>query len=240
MPEILPPQFAGVQQRPFYVKARSVITAISIVWLVLAVAGYGSFSGGTTSLALSLAMMYGTGVAIMVVASAVYRLVKRSALRRTETAPEDTAAAVFVDATRFAAEELMAALSPSRSGSRPAASAWPAARPVEAARPQDTSAAPDSAPAAQRPVSAGAGVPAEAGVLAQAGREAAKTQAARPQAPSAGKPAAPRPAVAKSVVNKKAAAKKKKGSKPRGPKPGSAVPHSGSGKQPGPELKRAA
>ena len=94
MPDILPPQLAGVQQRPFYVKVRSVITVLSAVWLILAIAGYGFFSGGTTSLALSLTLMYGTGMALLVVVSALYRLLKRSAMRRTEAAPEDTAAAV--------------------------------------------------------------------------------------------------------------------------------------------------
>jgi len=122
----LPPQLAGVQQRPFYVKARTVLTAVSTAWLILAIAGYGSFSGGTTSLALSLSLMYGTGIAILVVVSALYRLLKRSAVRRSESVPEDSAAAVFLDATRSATEELLDALAPSRAQRLPS-SVLPAA-----------------------------------------------------------------------------------------------------------------
>ncbi|WP_152969910.1 hypothetical protein [Arthrobacter sp. Edens01] len=247
MPEILPPQFAGVQQRPFYVKARSVITAVSVVWLVLAVAGYGSFSGGTTSLALSLALMYGTGVAILVVASALYRLVKRSAVRRTENAPQDHAAAVFVDATRFAAEELKFALAPSWSGSRPA-SAWPAAVPATAGL--DSAAQQESAPAAHKPLSkpdvsrpAAKAAPVQAktvkpGVSQQDGKAASVE--AKANKPAAGRPQAGHPTVSKSVVNKKAAAKKKKGSKPRQIKPGTGVHHQRPAKQAESGLKRAA
>lgn len=242
MPEILPPQFAGVQQRPFYVKARSVITAVSVVWLVLAVAGYGSFSGGTTSLALSLALMYGTGVAILVVASALYRLVKRSAVRRTENAPQDHAAAVFVDATRFAAEELKFALAPSWSGSRPA-SAWPAAAASSAAQ-QETAPAADktlSKPDVSRPAAKAAPVKAKTakpGVNQPAGK--AESVEAKENKPSSGRPQTGHPTVSKSVVNKKAAAKKKKGSKPRQIKPGTGVHHQRPAKQAESGLKRAA
>ncbi|MER1997256.1 MAG: hypothetical protein ABTA24_12280 [Arthrobacter sp.] len=213
MPEIMPPQLAGVQQRPFYVKARSVITAVSILWLILAVAGYGSFSGGTTSLALSLALMYGTGVAILVVAAAVYRLIKRSALRRAESAPQDAAAAAFVDATRFAAEEIRAALSPARPGRAPAASAWSAGAEQRAA------AVPvlrePGAPAAVR--DAAADLP---GPAAQQAPAVGRTPAPKPSPSAAperagGTPAAGKAVVGKSVVNKKASAKKKKSAKPR-------------------------
>ena len=112
MSDILPPQLVGVQQRSLYVKARAVLTVISIVWLVMAVTGFGFFSGGTTSLALSLVLLYGTGVALVVVIAGIYRLVKKSAVRRAESVPDDTAALAFVDATRSATEELRAALRP--------------------------------------------------------------------------------------------------------------------------------
>ena len=236
MPEIMPPQLAGVQQRPFYVKARSVITAVSVVWLVLAVAGYGSFSGGTTSLALSLALMYGTGIAILVVAAAIYRLVKRSAVRRMEHAPEDAAAAAFIDATRFAAEEIRAALTPARPGSRPAVSAWSAAADQRAAAVPvfrepgaETAFArelltrePGSAPAAGSPAGSAPAAAAAAGpVSSGAAKSAASTN----------------PAAGKSVGNKKASAKKKKGSKPRtapAGRPADSRPSAGQ------DLKRAA
>ena len=112
MSDILPPQLVGVQQRSLYVKARAVLTVISIVWLVMAVTGFGFFSGGTTSLALSLVLLYGTGVALVVVIAGIYRLVKKSAVRRAESVPDDTAALAFVDTTRSATEELRAALRP--------------------------------------------------------------------------------------------------------------------------------
>ncbi len=251
----MPPQLAGVQQRPFYVKARSVITAVSVVWLVLAVAGYGSFSGGTTSLALSLALMYGTGIAILVVAAAIYRLVKRSAVRRMEHAPEDAAAAAFIDATRFAAEEIRAALTPARPGSRPAVSAWSAAADQRAAAVPvfrepgaETAFArelltrePGSAPAAGAAAAASAAAP--AGSAPAAGRPPATGASAAgassgPVSSGAAKSAPTKsPAAGKSVVNKKASAKKKKGSKPRtapAGRPADSRPSAGQ------DLKRAA
>ncbi|MGW9402364.1 hypothetical protein ACWGQ2_00175 [Arthrobacter sp. NPDC055585] len=258
MPEIMPPQLAGVQQRPFYVKARSIITAVSILWLILAVAGYGSFSGGTTSLALSLALMYGTGMAILVVASALYRLVKRSAVRRIETAPQDAAAAAFVDATRFAAEEIRSALSPSRSGSVPAASAWKAGAEQRAAAvpvfrepgAQDPSLRNSLAEQALIGPAAGFAAAGQGRVSEPkpSGQKssAPKSSAPKPAAPEAARPAAGgamdkqpagRPAAGKSVVNKKASSKKKKSGRPRTGqlpaaqgKPGAAAP----------DMKRAA
>lgn len=229
MPEIMPPQLAGVQQRPFYVKARSVITVVSLVWLVLAVAGYGSFSGGTTSLALSLAMMYGTGVAILVVVSAAYRLLKRSAVRRVEHSPEDAAAAAFIDATRFAAEEIRAALTPARPGTRPAVSPWAA----------DTAQVAAAVPVLREPGAEGAfarellgrrhgaGGASAVAVPAVAAHADPAPAAAAPHLPAkaAGTPDAPAPeattqaakntSAGKSVVNKRASSKKKKVSKPR-------------------------
>ncbi|MER2133506.1 MAG: hypothetical protein ABS910_02365 [Arthrobacter sp.] len=224
MPEIMPPQLAGVQQRPFYVKARSLITAVSVLWLILAAAGYGSFSGGTTSLALSLALMYGTGIAILVVAAALYRLVKRSAVRRTESAPQDAAAAAFVDATRFAAEEIRAALSPARAGRALAASAWTAGAEQRAAAvpvlraPGASEPAVRDAPAEQRAAEEPAPAPAAAGTPAD-------------------KPSAGKPGLSKSVVNKKASAKKKKAGKPRTGQLPAAQRKPGSAPQ---DLKRAA
>ena len=230
MPEIMPPQLAGVQQRPFYVKARSVITAVSVLWLILAVAGYGSFSGGTTSLALSLALMYGTGMAILVVASALYRLVKRSAVRRIESAPQDAAAAAFVDATRFAAEEIRAALSPARAGRAPVSSPWTAGAERRAAvvpvlrepgAPQPVRDAPaakvaPAAPAAPADKAARGGQTgsAPAGVLTSTGKPKSSAGAPAASGNAANKPSAGKPVVTKSVVNKKASAKKKKTGKP--------------------------
>ncbi|WP_342022211.1 hypothetical protein AAE021_10125 [Arthrobacter citreus] len=121
MPDILPPQLVGVQQRPLYVKVRTALTVISSIWLLMAITGFGFFSGGTTSLALSLVLLYGTGMALIVVMAAVYRLVKNSAVKRTETAPDDTAAVVFVDTARSASEELLAALRPAAATGRPSA-----------------------------------------------------------------------------------------------------------------------
>ena len=112
MSDILPPQLNGAQQSSLYVKIRTIVTVISGVWLILALTGFGFFSGGTTSLALSLILMYATGAALIVVIAAVYRAVKKTALRRSETAPEDTAALAFIDTTRSAANELLAALRP--------------------------------------------------------------------------------------------------------------------------------
>jgi len=239
----MPPQLAGVQQRPFYVKARSVITAVSVVWLVLAVAGYGSFSGGTTSLALSLTLMYGTGVAILVVVAAVYRMVKRSAVRRIEHAPEDAAAAAFIDATHFAAEEIRAALTPARPGSRPAVSPWPAAAEQRAAAVPVLRAPGTEATFARELLTretrgAGAavavsGAPAS-GVPASGGAAAAESAAKRAEVKN---PAAGRPAAGKSVVNKKASAKKKKGNKARTAPSGGQTGSAPSASQ---DLKRAA
>ena len=243
MPEIMPPQLAGVQQRPFYVKARSVITAVSVLWLILAVAGYGSFSGGTTSLALSLALMYGTGIAILVVASALYRLVKRSALRRTESAPQDAAAAAFVDATRFAAEEIRAALSPARAGRTPASSAWtagaeqraaavPVLREPGAPEPVRDAPAVQTAPAAKA-------ADGKAGSASSVGLTPGKpkSSSSAPAASAADKAPAGKPGVNKSVVNKKASAKKKKAAKPRTGQLPAAQCKPGSAAQ---DLKRAA
>ena len=87
----------------------------------MAITGFGFFSGGTTSLALSLVLLYGTGAALIVVSAAVYRFVKNSAVKRTETAPDDTAAVVFVDTARSATDELLAALRPAAATGRPSA-----------------------------------------------------------------------------------------------------------------------
>ena len=88
------------------------MTIISIVWLMMAITGFGFFSGGTTSLALSLILMYGTGLALIVVAAAVYRLLKQAAVRRSGVVPEDTAAPAEAGTGPSAADELLAALRP--------------------------------------------------------------------------------------------------------------------------------
>ena len=121
MPDFLPPKVVGVQQRPLYLRVRSILTIFSALWLISAIIGLGFFSGGTTSLAFSLILLYGTGAALLVVISAIYRAVSRAARQRVETAPDDNAATVFVDTTRSATEEIMAALRPAAPSGRPAA-----------------------------------------------------------------------------------------------------------------------
>ncbi|MCQ2001836.1 hypothetical protein [Arthrobacter zhaoxinii] len=122
MPDFLPPKVVGVQQRPLYLRVRSILIILSTLWLISAVIGVGFFSGGTTSLAFSLILLYGTGAALLVVISALYRVLSRAALQRVVAAPDDNAAAVFVDTTRSATEEIMAALRPATPRGRPAAS----------------------------------------------------------------------------------------------------------------------
>lgn len=256
MPDILPPQLADVQQRPFYVKVRSVLTVVSTVWLILAIAGYGFFSGGTTSLALSLTLMYGTGMALLVVASALYRLLKRSAVHRTETAPDDAAAAVFLDATRSATEEIMEALLPSRQPGRTVSvlRARPAAASADGA---ETGSADAPAKAGDRAHGSSAGrmttTPAGEGGAAKAPAASANPRSAG-QAKAAQQPSAKtarqaanaagtaqaasasadpaKPTAMKSAVNKKAAAKKKKGKGKKAPvSPSSASTAAPSGSQ---------
>lgn len=112
MPDILPPQLVGVQQRSLYVKARTVLTVISCVWLLMAITGIGFFSGGTTSLAFSLILLYGTGMALIVVIAAIYRFTQKYLLRRAERTQEHTAAVALVDTARSATQEFRAALRP--------------------------------------------------------------------------------------------------------------------------------
>ena len=120
MPEFLPPKVVGVQQRPLYIRVRTILTILSTLWLIFAIIGVGFFSGGTTSLAFSLILLYTTGAALLVVISAVYRFLTRAARQRVETVPEDSAAAVFVDTARSATEEIMAALRPAAATGSPA------------------------------------------------------------------------------------------------------------------------
>ena len=120
MPDFLPPKVVGVQQRPLYIRVRTTLTILSTLWLILAVIGVGFFSGGTTSLALSLVLLYGTGAALLVVIAAIYRGVSRAARQRVETVPDDSAAAAFVDTARSATQEIMAALRPAAPAGRPA------------------------------------------------------------------------------------------------------------------------
>lgn len=121
MPQFLPPKFAGVQQRPLYQRVRTVLTVLSILWLVFAVIGLGSFSGGTTSLALSLILLYGTGIALLIVLFAAYQAVRNFAAARA--GGESGAAAVFVDTVRSATRELRSALHPAPPSGRPGAPA---------------------------------------------------------------------------------------------------------------------
>ncbi|WP_146363467.1 hypothetical protein [Arthrobacter yangruifuii] len=111
-----------MQQLPLYVRVRSVLEIVCTLWLIFAVVGVGFFSGGTTSLALSLILLYGTGAALLVVIAALYRILTKAALQRVEAVPDDNAAAVFVDTTRSATEEIMAALRPATPRGRSIAS----------------------------------------------------------------------------------------------------------------------
>ncbi|MCC3273032.1 hypothetical protein MUK71_05505 [Arthrobacter zhangbolii] len=178
-----------MQQRPLYIRVRSILTIISTLWLVLAIIGVGFFSGGTTSLALSLILLYGTGAALLVVITAIYRYVSRAARQRVETMPDDNAAAVFVDTTRSATEEIMAAL-------RPAA---PAGRPAVSVRMPQTVDALDVA-------------------AALAARTAALTSAAAAEKSAAAAAAIVSPAKTKSPVNKSATKKKTGTKRPAQPK----------------------
>ena len=217
MPDILPPQLVGVQQRPLYVKVRTIVTVAASIWMVLAITGFGFFSGGTTSLALSLVLLYGTGAALIVVISAVYRLVNRSAVKRAEAAPEDTKAIVFVDTARSATEELLAALRPAAATGRPQyAPASP--RTVRPAVSSETAAAvAASAPAAKQPVAGQAKTTAKAppksalnkAVPNKSGKSAAaKSAKAAKAAPAKSAPAkSAKGAPAKAVAAKSAPAK---------------------------------
>ncbi|MBP3037090.1 hypothetical protein J2M53_12640 [Arthrobacter sp. zg-ZUI100] len=200
MPDILPPQLVGVQQRPLYVKVRTTATVVASIWMVLAITGFGFFSGGTTSLALSLVLLYGTGVALIVVICAVYRLVNRSAVKRAEVAPEDTKAIVFVDTARSATEELLAALRPAAATGRP-----------------------QYAPASPRTVRPAVSSETAAAVAASA--PAAK-QSAAGQAKTTAK-ASPKSALSKAVPNKSgksAAVKSAKAAKAAKAAPGKSAP----------------
>ncbi|WP_181032596.1 MULTISPECIES: hypothetical protein [unclassified Arthrobacter] len=185
------------------------MTVISGAWLILAVTGFGFFSGGTTSLAFSLILMYATGAALIIVIAAIYRAVKNSAIRRSETAPEDTAALAFIDTTRSAADELLAALRPAP----PTGRAYdPAARTVGPAVSMIEAVAAARA-AANAAAVALTSTPAEANRTDRPAKKdqapAAKTAAAAPVAKPA---AAKKPSAAKSAVKtpaaKPAAAKK--------------------------------
>lgn len=78
----------------------------------MAITGIGFFSGGTTSLAFSLTLLYGTGIALIVVLAAIYRYVQKFLLQRAERTQEHTAAVALVDTARSATQEFRAALRP--------------------------------------------------------------------------------------------------------------------------------
>ena len=229
MSDILPPQLVGVHQSSLYVKVRKIVTVIAAVWLIMAVTGLGFFSGGTTSLAFSLILMYGTGAAIIVVIAAVYRGIKMSAIRRSETAPEDTAALAFIDTTRSAADELLAALRPAPPTGRayaPAArTVGPAVSMIEAvaaARAASNAAAVAlvSAPAAAKPAvetAADGAKPVKQDSVKAAGTKAPlKTAAAKagPATANAAKSPAAKTPPAKTSAAKTTAAKKPAPKKP--------------------------
>lgn len=205
MPDILPPQLVGAQQRPLYVKVRTALTVISSLWLIAAITGLGFFSGGTTSLALSLVLLYGTGMALIVVIAAIYRVVKNSAIKRTETAPEDAAAGAFVDTARMASVELRAALRP------PAATGKPQFAPVESAAPVFEAHQGSAQQASATQVSSAKSAAKPAANKAAADKPAANKAAADKNAPN--KPA-PNKAAAKNTTGQNTAAAKTTASKP--------------------------
>ncbi|CEA07577.1 hypothetical protein BN1051_00893 [Arthrobacter saudimassiliensis] len=222
----------GVQQRPFYHRARTVLTWISAIWLAAAVLGIGFFSGGTTNLALSLALLYGTGMALVVVIFALYRWLSGSARRRNAAVPDDAAAAAFVDATRLAQEELWAALLPPRPvglpGVRTAVTTEEARRALATAR-KSAAAAPRSAVESEAPVApaaASAVVPAQA---AAAERPAAATPNTEVEGTRPVKSAVSKKAVKKSG---KKTARKRPASAPGAAKRPASAPGSGGAKRP--------
>ena len=186
MPDFLPPKVVGVQQRPLYIRVRSILEILSTLWLVSAVIGVGFFSGGTTSLAFSLILLYGTGAALLVVITALYRVLSRAARQRVEAVPEDNAAAVFVDTARSATEEILAALRPAAAYARPG---------TTVRMPSTVDALDVAAALTARTAAMTSAVAAE------------KSAAAAAEMVSAGKPAAGKSVMNKSAVNKSASKK---------------------------------
>ena len=211
MPDILPPQLVGAQQRPLYVKVRTALTVISSLWLIAAITGLGFFSGGTTSLALSLVLLYGTGMALIVVIAAIYRVVKNSAIKRAETAPADVAAGAFVDTARMASVELRAALRP------PAATGKPQFAPVESTAPVA-----ETQHASAEQVSPATSAAKPATDKPAADKPASKQEAGKNTA-TAGKPTADKTANAGKTVSKPAAGVKAGAKKPQSTTPPSAA-----------------
>ena len=224
MPDILPPQLVGVQQRPLYVKVRTIVTVAASIWMVLAITGFGFFSGGTTSLALSLVLLYGTGAALIVVISAVYRLVNRSAVKRAEAAPEDTKAIVFVDTARSATEELLAALRPAAATGRPQyAPASP--RTVRPAVASETAAAvAASAPAAKQPAAGQAKATAKASPKSALNKAVPNKSGSKSAAAKSAKAAPAKSAPAKSAKGSPAKAAPAKSAPAKGSKSPAKIP----------------
>ena len=225
MPEFLPPKVVGVQQRPLYIRVRTILTILSTLWLVFAIIGVGFFSGGTTSLAFSLILLYTTGAALLVVISAVYRFLTRAARQRVETVPEDSAAAVFIDTARSATEEIMAALRPA------AATSSPAVR-----MPQHVDALDVAAALAARTAALTAAAAAEKSAAAAAAMVApAKTMTKSPVNKSATKkkPGSKQPAQPKKAQSGKSRPATNTGSRGAGSTAGTAPKKASSGKKPG-------
>ena len=224
MPDILPPQLVGVQQRPLYVKVRTIVTVAASIWMVLAITGFGFFSGGTTSLALSLVLLYGTGAALIVVISAVYRLVNRSAVKRAEAAPQDTKAIVFVGTARSATEELLAALRPAAATGRPQyAPASP--RTVRPAAASETAAAvAASAPAAKQPAAGQAKPTAKASPKSALNKAVPNKSGSKSAAAKSAKAAPAKPAPAKSAKGAPAKAAPSKSAPAKGSKSPAKIP----------------
>ncbi|MCQ1947928.1 hypothetical protein [Arthrobacter sp. zg-Y1116] len=196
-----------MQQRPLYIRVRSILEILSTLWLISAVIGIGFFSGGTTSLAFSLILLYGTGAALLVVITALYRVLSRAARQRVEAAPDDNAAAVFVDTTRSATEEIMAALRPAAPYGRPGVSV----RMPQSVDALDVAAALTARTAAMTSAVAAEKSAAAAAAMVAPGKSTGSTSAVN-------KSAVNKSAVNKSAVNKSASKKKAAPKQPAQPK----------------------
>ncbi|MCQ1987867.1 hypothetical protein [Arthrobacter sp. zg-Y844] len=201
-----------MQQRPLYIRVRSILEILSTLWLISAVIGIGFFSGGTTSLAFSLILLYGTGAALLVVITALYRVLSRAARQRVEAAPDDNAAAVFVDTTRSATEEIMAALRPAAPYGRPGVSV----RMPQSVDALDVAAALTARTAAMTSAVAAEKSAAAAAAMVAPGKSTGSTSAVNKSAVN--KSAVNKSAVNKSAVNKSASKKKAAPKQPAQPK----------------------
>ncbi|MBF4994744.1 hypothetical protein ITX31_11565 [Arthrobacter gandavensis] len=85
---------------------------LSGLWVAAALLGIGVFSGGTTSLVLAAALLYGTGAALAVLGWLAWRAFSGRMRRRAASGPGASAARDFLAATASAQEEVLRALFP--------------------------------------------------------------------------------------------------------------------------------